>query len=53
MDHREVIADKIGAVFGANTAVSSLVPLAGDASSRRYWRAVIEASGAPKSVIVM
>ncbi|HEX6437788.1 MAG TPA: phosphotransferase [Candidatus Binatia bacterium] len=53
MDHQKIISDKIGAVFGANTAVSSLVPLAGDASSRRYYRAVIEASGAPKSVIVM
>ena len=53
MDHQGVITDKIGAVFGANTVMSSLVPLAGDASSRRYYRAVIEASGAPESVIVM
>jgi N-acetylmuramate 1-kinase len=53
MDHQELILDKIAVAFGANTAVSSIVPLAGDASSRRYYRAVIEASGAPKSVIVM
>jgi N-acetylmuramate 1-kinase len=53
MNHEKVIADKIGTVFGANTAVSSLVPLAGDASSRRYYRAVIKSPGAPKSVIVM
>jgi aminoglycoside/choline kinase family phosphotransferase len=53
MNNQEVIADKIGAVYGTNTAVSSIIALAGDASSRRYYRAVIKASGAPKSVIVM
>jgi N-acetylmuramate 1-kinase len=55
MDHHQIqiIADKIGAVFGADTAISSLVALAGDASSRRYYRAAIEAPGAPKSIIVM
>jgi N-acetylmuramate 1-kinase len=53
MNHQEIVADKIGAVFGANTTVSSLVALAGDASSRRYYRAVMRAPGAPKSVIVM
>jgi aminoglycoside/choline kinase family phosphotransferase len=53
MDHQELIADKIGAVFGANTAISSLIALAGDASSRRYYRAVIKSGGASKSVIVM
>jgi N-acetylmuramate 1-kinase len=52
-DRMESIAEKIGAVFGASTAVSSLVALAGDASSRRYYRAAIEARGAPKSVVVM
>jgi N-acetylmuramate 1-kinase len=53
MDHQEVIADRIGAVFGANTAISSLIALAGDASSRRYYRALIGSPGAPQSVIVM
>lgn len=53
MNNQEVIADKIGAVYGTNTALSSIVALAGDASGRRYYRAVIRASGAPKSVIVM
>ncbi len=53
MNNQEVIADKIRAVYGTNTAVSSIIALAGDASSRRYYRAVIKASGAPKSVIVM
>lgn len=53
MNNRKVFTDKIAAVFGANTAISSLIALAGDASSRRYYRAVIKSSGAPKSVIVM
>jgi N-acetylmuramate 1-kinase len=53
MDNQEIFALKIVAVFGANTAISSLIPLAGDASSRRYFRAFITASGAPKSVIIM
>ena len=53
MNHQEVFADKIVAVFGASTAISSLIPLAGDASSRRYYRAVIKSSEAPKSVIIM
>ena len=53
MDDQELIADKIAAVFGANTVISSLIALAGDASSRRYYRAVIKSSGAPKSLIVM
>jgi N-acetylmuramate 1-kinase len=53
MNHQEIFADKIVAVFGGNTAISSLIPLAGDASSRRYFRAVIKSSEAPKSVIIM
>lgn len=46
-------ADKIHAVIGANTALDSLDPLAGDASSRRYYRARLSGPGAPKSVVVM
>ncbi|HEX6174132.1 MAG TPA: hypothetical protein VF089_08965, partial [Candidatus Binatia bacterium] len=53
MDNEEVIADKIGSFYGTNTAVSSIIALAGDASSRRYYRVVIKAPGAPKSVVVM
>jgi aminoglycoside/choline kinase family phosphotransferase len=53
MKKQEGIAGKIATVFGSNTVVSSLVPLAGDASSRRYYRAIVESPGAPKSVIVM
>jgi N-acetylmuramate 1-kinase len=53
MDHQKVIADKIATVFGSNAAISSLVALTGDASSRRYYRAAVKAPGAPESVIVM
>ena len=53
MDNQELISDKIGALYGTNTAVSSIIALAGDASSRRYYRVVLQAPGAPKSVIVM
>ncbi|MEX0806615.1 MAG: phosphotransferase [Candidatus Binatia bacterium] len=49
----QLMADKIRAIFGANTVISSLTALAGDASSRRYHRARIETPGAPKSVIIM
>lgn len=49
----QLTADKIHAVLGANTALDSLDPLAGDASSRRYYRARLRGAGAPKSVVVM
>jgi N-acetylmuramate 1-kinase len=49
----KLTADKIHAVIGVNTALDSLNPLAGDASSRRYYRARLSGPGAPKSVIVM
>jgi N-acetylmuramate 1-kinase len=49
----QLIAEKIHAVIGANTALDSLDPLAGDASSRRYYRARLSGPGAPKSVVVM
>lgn len=53
MDHRETIAAKIRAVFGPQAAVSALTALAGDASSRRYYRAAVGGIGTPASVIVM
>ena len=46
-------ADKIRAVFGKDTAVISLATLAGDASSRRYHRAVLTGADTPPSAIVM
>lgn len=49
----QLIADKIHAVLGANTTLDLLDPLAGDASSRRYYRAHLSGPGTPKSVVVM
>ena len=48
-----LITDKLQAVFGINTAVNALEALAGDASSRRYYRASLPGPDTPKSVIVM
>jgi aminoglycoside/choline kinase family phosphotransferase len=47
------IAAKIPAAFGAGAALRSLAPLAGDASSRRYYRAHLQGIGDPQSMIVM
>jgi aminoglycoside/choline kinase family phosphotransferase len=49
----KLTADKIHAVIGVNTKLDSLDPLAGDASSRRYYRAHLRGPGAPQSVVVM
>lgn len=49
----QLISDKVRAAFGANAALASLAPLAGDASSRRYYRARLHGSDAPPSVVVM
>ena len=50
---RQLLHDKIRTLFGSAATVSSLASLAGDASSRRYYRARVDAPGAPASVIVM
>ena len=47
------LIDKLGSLFGADTTLDSLAALAGDASSRRYYRAAVRGSAAPASVIVM
>ena len=52
-EFRQLLCDKLHAAFGAGTALHSLASLAGDASSRRYYRAFLRAPGAPKSMIVM
>jgi N-acetylmuramate 1-kinase len=49
----EAMKDKVRAIFGGDGHSSSLTPLAGDASSRRYYRAVLAGTKAPSSVIVM
>jgi N-acetylmuramate 1-kinase len=49
----QLVAGKIRAVFGANAGLNSLEPLAGDASSRRYYRARLSGAGTPASLVVM
>jgi aminoglycoside/choline kinase family phosphotransferase len=49
----QLIAEKISFLFGASAEVLSIQPLAGDASSRRYYRAVLSGPATPSSVIVM
>ena len=49
----EIVADKIRALFGNHTRLLSLSPLAGDASSRRYYRALLDGPRAPRSAIIM
>ena len=49
----EIVADKIQAFFGNHTRLLSLSPLAGDASSRRYYRALLDGPRAPRSAIIM
>ena len=46
------IAARIAAVFGVGSSLSALTPLAGDASSRRYYRAELR-GGTPCSLVVM
>jgi len=47
------IADKVLAAFGPGASLTSLAPLAGDASSRLYYRARLSGAGAPPTMIVM
>ncbi len=49
----ETVAVKVAEVFGADTRVTALAALAGDASSRRYFRAAIKGPAGPGSAIVM
>ena len=47
------VAEKVANVFGPEARVTGLKALAGDASSRRYFRAALEGAGVPGSVMVM
>jgi N-acetylmuramate 1-kinase len=49
----ESLVAKIRAAFGRSTEVVLLSALAGDASSRRYYRAQLSGPEAPPSVVVM
>jgi aminoglycoside/choline kinase family phosphotransferase len=47
------LAAKVEEAFGADAELSSLLPLAGDASSRRYYRATLKGRGSPPSIVIM
>ena len=47
------IAAKIPVAFSAGISLTSLVTLAGDASSRRYYRVHLSGTSAPRTMIVM
>lgn len=49
----KLVAEKIQAAFGGPARLLSITPLAGDASSRRYYRALLEGPRVSPSVIVM
>src|ERR1051325_1315846 len=53
LDSSALVHEKIRAVFGQDTGIAAVNPLAGDASSRRYFRAFLESRTAPRSLIVM
>lgn len=47
------VADKIGIAFGRDVRLSAIEALAGDASSRRYYRARLEGAGSRRSFVIM
>jgi N-acetylmuramate 1-kinase len=49
----DLIGVKLRTIFGQKTVIDSFAALAGDASSRRYYRANLSGTGTPSSVIVM
>lgn len=49
----KLVADKIRTSFGSHTRLLYLTPLAGDASSRRYYRGRLDGSSSPRSVVIM
>jgi aminoglycoside/choline kinase family phosphotransferase len=50
---KQSITEKIQSVFGAHAELTEVTPLAGDASSRRYYRARLSGRGMPKTLIAM
>jgi N-acetylmuramate 1-kinase len=49
----EISAQKLRTVFNKETVILSLAALAGDASSRRYYRAKLAGPATPSSVVIM
>ncbi|OGQ73232.1 MAG: hypothetical protein A3G94_02765 [Deltaproteobacteria bacterium RIFCSPLOWO2_12_FULL_60_16] len=52
-DIETLAAEKIQACFGSSSRLLSLTALAGDASSRRYYRALLDGGAAPRSAVIM
>jgi N-acetylmuramate 1-kinase len=48
-----LISEKIRAVFGQDTEMTALSAIAGDASSRRYFRALLNGAKTAPSVVIM
>ncbi|MFQ5904423.1 MAG: aminoglycoside phosphotransferase family protein [Candidatus Binatia bacterium] len=49
----KLVADKVQASFGSRTHLLSLTPLAEDASTRHYYRALLDGPASPHSVVIM
>jgi N-acetylmuramate 1-kinase len=49
----DLFADRLRTVFGKEAVILSLAALAGDASSRRYYRADLTGPDTPASIIIM
>lgn len=49
----KLVGDKIHIAFGSGARLLFLHPLAGDASSRRYYRVFLDGPQSPRSVIIM
>ena len=49
----KLVSDKVRVALGQRASLLSLTPLAGDASSRRYYRARLQSPAEPASLIVM
>ena len=50
---KDLIANELSALFGEQTVTASFAALAGDASSRRYYRAELTGPGTPASIVIM
>ncbi|HEY7317574.1 MAG TPA: phosphotransferase [Candidatus Binatia bacterium] len=50
---QDLVTDELRALFGKQAAIASFAALAGDASSRRYYRAQITGPDEPASIIIM
>lgn len=49
----QLIAQKVGLLFGPDAAVTGITALPGDASARRYYRVRLNGSGTPASLMAM